>query len=138
MKIEVGNHGVVKCSLTLTHNGKEKTVHNLVLDTGAAETIIYRRAVRDLDIHLEENDEFVFMRGIGGRESALRKTVHLVQFMDFKVSNFLIDFGDDTQEYDHDEALENNEFNGLLGLDVLTVGGFIIDLEAMEVYRNVS
>lgn len=71
MQIEIGADGVILCSLKLIHNGQEKVVHNLVLDTGAAETIIYRRAVGELGIYLEENDEFVFMLGIGGREPAL-------------------------------------------------------------------
>lgn len=40
MHIEIGADGVILCSLKLRHNGKEKEVHNLVLDTGAAEIII--------------------------------------------------------------------------------------------------
>lgn len=135
MQIEIGADGVILCSLKLIHNGQEKVVHNLVLDTGAAETIIYRRAVGELGIYLEENDEFVFMLGIGGREPALRKNVHSIEFLDFTASNFPIDFGDE----DQDKKVSNNdqnEFDGLLGLDILTAGRFVIDLDEMEVYRK--
>ncbi|MCY0875123.1 MAG: aspartyl protease family protein [Firmicutes bacterium] len=136
MQIEIGADGVILCSLKLHHNGKEKEVYNLVLDTGAAETIIYRHAVRELGIYLEENDEFVFMRGIGGREPAFRKSVQAVEFLGFSASDFLIDFGDAMEG--EDEEFDEETVNGLLGLDVLKAGGFIIDLKAMEVYQKES
>ena len=131
MRIEVGPDGVILCSLKLRHNGKEKEVHNLVLDTGAAETIVYRHAVKELGIYLEEGDEFVFMRGIGGREPAFRKSVQLIEFLGFSAPNFSIDFGDALED---DETANDETVNGLLGLDVLTAGRFIIDLKSMELY----
>lgn len=136
MQIEIGADGIILCSLKLHHNGKEKEVYNLVLDTGAAETIIYRHAVRELGIYLEENDEFAFMRGIGGREPAFRKSVQAIEFLGFSASDFLIDFGDAMEG--EDEEFDEETVNGLLGLDVLKAGGFITDLKAMEVYQKES
>lgn len=126
MKIELEN-GLILCSLTLSYRGNEMTINNLILDTGASETLIYRHAVQDLDIHLEDDDEFVFMRGIGGREMAIRKKVTLIRFGGFNALHFPIDFGD--SEID-------SGINGLLGLDILTAGKFVIDLSKMEVHQK--
>lgn len=131
MKIELNPDGIILCSLKLIHHAREVIVHNLVLDTGASETIIYRHAVKDLDIHLEDNDEFVFMRGIGGRETAFRKKVKSVEFGNFVAADFPIDFGDVSEE-------EQSDFSGLLGLDILSAGRFVIDLDDMELYQKGS
>lgn len=136
MKIDIGPDGVILCTLKLRHNGNEKEVRNLVLDTGAAETIIYRHAVKELGIYLEETDEFVFMRGIGGREPAFRKTMESVKFLDFCAVNFPIDFGDSVEDEVMESTFDEEVVNGLLGLDVLSAGGFVIDLQLMELYQK--
>ncbi|QQE81613.1 retropepsin-like aspartic protease [Alicyclobacillus sp. SO9] len=113
--------GLVLCSLTLQHHGKQQIINNMVLDTGSSETLIYRHAVEDLDIHLEDEDEFVFMRGIGGRETSLRKQVDKVEFIGFTAQGFRVDFTD----------VDDNYINGLVGLDLLTAGHFIINLDTI-------
>lgn len=52
-----------------------------------------------------------------------------IEFLGFFAPDFSIDFGDALEERVDDETV-----NGLMGLDVLTAGGFIIDPKSMELY----
>lgn len=125
MKITTHN-GVILCSLKLNHQGREPIIDNMVLDTGASETLIYRHALHELDIHIEKGDEFVFMRGIGGREASFRKQIGSIEFAGFTAVGFKVDFTD----------ADERDINGLIGLDLLTAGRFIIDLDAMVIHSK--
>lgn len=126
MEIE-SRDGLLFVSLTLTHAGGMETIRDLVLDTGAAQSIIDLSAVRKLDMSSTREDEFVFMAGIGGRESALRKRIDHLQFDSYHMENTHLDFA----------YLDAHPgINGLLGSDILMGGRFVIDLDRMEVYRR--
>lgn len=62
------------------------------------------------------------MRGIGGREPALRKRVDFLQFDAYQWVYVKLDFG---YPYGH------TGINGLVGLDILERGRFIIDLDVL-------
>ncbi|BCJ87764.1 hypothetical protein skT53_27490 [Effusibacillus dendaii] len=67
------------------------------------------------------------MRGIGGKQRSLRKKVDGVRFGSFEINEMYVDFG-----------LLDSDIDGLIGLDILLSGRFIIDLANMEIYRNRS
>ena len=109
--------------MTIAFRGQETTVEDLVVDTGAVQSFIAIDAVDGLDIAPEPEDACVFMRGIGGRELSLRKRVDGIQFDTYHAINVLLDFG---------QLAGHEGINGLIGLDVLEAGRFVIDLDAMQ------
>lgn len=126
MKIELRD-GLLFVSLTLNHGGFGETISNLVLDTGAAQSILDMSAIRILDVSSKDEDEFVFMSGIGGRDSALRKRIDSIQFDSYHAANAYLDFA----------YLDAHPgINGLLGADILVSGRFVIKLDAMEVHQQ--
>lgn len=123
----VQRDGLLFVPVTIQLNGITQTIPDLVLDTGAAHSIINLSAVEALDVGAENGDEFVFLSGIGGKEPALRKRIDVVQFGGYTVEQAYMDFGD---------LGEHQDINGLLGSDILVNGRFIIDLDEMTLYQR--
>ena len=109
MKI-VYKKGLLYTSLEVTYKGKRKIVNDIIIDTGAAHTIISPDAVTELAVEPEGEDEFVTMYGIGGEQYAYRKCIDAIKLCDHEIKNIKVDFGliDDY-----------GKINGLLGLDIL-------------------
>lgn len=124
MKIEFMD-GLLFASITIMHQGKAKTLENVVIDTGATKSIISSDAAEELNIVPEKDDEIVVMRGIGGKQRSLRKKIDGIHFGSFEIHDTYLDFG-----------LLDSDMNGLIGLDILLNGRFIIDLENMEIYQR--
>ena len=124
MRIEF-RHGLIFTEVQLCFKGKNKVVKNIVIDTGASKSLISLEAVEDLGIKVENNDEIVVSYGIGGKEHAFVKKIDKVMIGNYGLDNFGIDFC--SQIYD--------DINGLLGLDILRDGGFIIDLKELTLCR---
>ncbi|GMA66117.1 retropepsin-like aspartic protease [Alicyclobacillus fastidiosus] len=126
MRIEERD-GLLFVSVTLSHKGITQLVDDVILDTGAAQSLIDMTAVEPMDIAAEGQDDFVFMSGIGGQEVALRKRIDFVQFGDYVIENAHVDFA----------YLDTHPgINGLLGADILLSGRFIIDLDEMALYQR--
>ena len=104
-------------------------VDDLVVDTGAVQSLISIDAVDGLDIAPEPEDECVFMRGIGGRELSLRKRVNAIRCDTYHSADVLLDFG---------QLAGHEGINGLIGLDILESGRFVIDLNAMQLRSMTS
>ncbi|MFD1363444.1 retropepsin-like aspartic protease [Lentibacillus salinarum] len=117
MKIKY-KHGLLLVDMTLRYNGKNKVIENLVVDTGAARTLISQNAVDDIGMQVDLHDKIVTYYGIGGKEYAFRKNVDSIQISDCTIENIEVDFNDFGYE----------DINGLLGLDLLMQAGFTIDL----------
>ncbi|QQE78908.1 hypothetical protein [Alicyclobacillus sp. SO9] len=79
-----------------------------------------------MDVVPEVGDQIITAFGIGGRDVANRKRIDQVQFGDFIGEGFQVDFG----RLDVD-------LDGLIGLDLLIAGNFIINLAKMEIYQDV-
>ncbi|UOF91691.1 hypothetical protein LSG31_05425 [Fodinisporobacter ferrooxydans] len=71
--------------------------------------------------------EITTMYGIGGEDHAFRKAVDKIQFDTFEADQFYLDFGYFEELYG---------INGIIGLDILLSGNFVIDLKGMEVYQK--
>lgn len=126
MKIDYRD-GLLFVSLTLEYGGHTPTVHNIILDTGAAQSLIAREAAEPLDIQTGDDDIIVPMLGIGGRDYALRKQIDGLKFGQYHIQNPFVDFGN----------LEAHPgIDGLLGSDILVPGRFVIDLDTLEIYQK--
>ncbi|MDC3413504.1 retroviral-like aspartic protease family protein [Aquibacillus sp. 3ASR75-11] len=125
MKIK-HKYGLLLVDITLTFNGKSKVIENMVVDTGAARTLISQDIVEDIGLQVELQDRIVTYFGVGGKEHAFRKQVGQIQISDFMVQKVEVDFND----FGYDDI------NGLLGLDLLMKAGFNIDLLNLEMNMN--
>lgn len=124
MKLDLVD-GLLFSSIVITHHGATITIHDVVIDTGAAESIISIDAVDGLFQSYEQEDQIRFMTGIGGREASIRRKIDQVKFDSFLASDFHLDFG---------RIGEYSGINGLIGLDLLIPGKFMIDLRQLKIY----
>ena len=122
MKIEY-REGLLFISIDLVYQSRRKTINNIVIDTGASETIISSDIVEDLDIFADPNDKIVSYYGVGGSmHNAFVKTIDEIKIGESKIKKAKVDFG----------LIDiNDEINGLLGLDILIDTKVIIDLKNM-------
>ncbi len=120
--------GLLHSSITINYQGKQKNIDHVIVDTGAARTIISADEVFDLGVFATANDEINVMYGIGGEDYSFRKIVDEIQFASFNSQEFAIDFG----ELDGGFGI-----NGIIGLDILLSGNFIIDLDSMVIHSTI-
>lgn len=121
------SEGLLFTSVKVFYQGKKTTVENVVIDTGAARTVISPDAVADIGIKYGLGDRIVGAYGIGGQQYAFEKRVEGVRFGSFSVGPRNLDFGLIDQE---------GKINGLLGLDLLMEVGVVIDLKNLVFYEG--
>jgi len=125
MKLELVNR-LLEVELTIFYKGKKKIIDKLVIDTGAAHTLISSDIVEDIGIYFENGDPLVSAYGIGGEEYSFRKSVDFIKLGTHEISEMKLDF----------ENLDDWGIHGLIGLDILMNRKFIIDLEKLELVQN--
>ncbi|MCD8510580.1 MAG: retroviral-like aspartic protease family protein [Bacillus sp. (in: Bacteria)] len=125
MKLAYVNH-LLEVKMTISYKGKRKTIDKLVIDTGAAHTLISSDIVDELGIFFENRDHLISSYGIGGEEYSFRKPVDYIKLDNYEIPDFNLDFGN----------LDDWGINGLIGLDILMNGQFIIDLKKLELIQN--
>lgn len=123
MKLEYRD-GLLFASLTLAHCGRAVTVNNVIVDTGAADTIIDIIAVEPLQLAADEDDVIVRMAGLGGFDYAVRTAVDTLTFAGYTLIRPSVDFGN---------LVAHPAIYGLLGMDILLQGQFVIVLRAMTI-----
>lgn len=126
MKIDIID-GLLLTSVTIEYQARVKTVDRVVVDTGASHTILSSDAVSDLGIAFKTGDIIIESHGIGGSDYAFQKKVDNIHFADYTLQGCYLDFG----------QLQWGNLNGLIGLDVLLAGSFVIDLKQMEIYSTI-
>ena len=118
--------GLLFTSIEISFHGKTKNINNIVIDTGASDTLISQDCVDDIGIMVTNEDEIVMSYGIGGKEHAFVKKVDSIKIEELQLNNISLDFS----------SFKYNEINGLLGLDILLKKGFIIDLDELTMYLH--
>jgi predicted aspartyl protease len=113
-------------SLMICYNGRSLTIDSLVIDTGAAHSLLSSDIVTEIGIKFENGDKLVRSFGIGGDEYSFRKQIDQIQLGDLTIKDIRIDFGVFHEDINH--------INGLIGLDILKSGNMIIDLYQMQMY----
>jgi hypothetical protein len=117
---------LLQTSMTITYKGISLTIDHLVIDTGAAHSLISSDTVSQMGIKFQNGDKLVRSFGIGGDEYSFRKRVDQIQLGSLILNDVNIDFGVFHEDIDH--------INGLIGLDILKSGEVIIDLHSMKMY----
>ncbi|WP_339254281.1 retropepsin-like aspartic protease [Sporosarcina sp. FSL W8-0480] len=125
MKLGVVNQ-LLEVEMIISYKNKSKRLDKLVVDTGAAHTLISTDIVEDLGIFFENGDPLVSSYGIGGVEYSFRKPVDLIKFGTHEIKEMKLDFGN----------LHEWGINGLIGLDILLDGQFIIDLKDLVMVQS--
>lgn len=124
MKLEYRD-GLIYASIEIKYRNKSTKIDKIVVDTGAAETMISPDIVENIGIFAEKDDRIISYYGVGGSiHNAFEKTVDLIKFNDYQTNNISIDFG---------VIDPKGEINGLIGLDLLIKMGAIINLKTMEI-----
>ncbi len=113
--------------ITISFRGKEKVLKNVVVDTGAAQSIINSLAVEDIDIIPEYVGEISTTFGIGGEMAFFTKIVDSFKVADIEFTSLELDFG---------EIDSKGELMGLIGLDILEKLRAVIDVEIPLVYEK--
>jgi predicted aspartyl protease len=124
MQIEFRD-GLLFTEITIHFNGRSKVINNIVIDTGASNSLISQDEVDDIGIKVTLEDEIITSYGIGGKEHAFVKTVELIEVGDFILKHVQLDF----------TSFKYHKINGLLGLDILMSGRFNIDLHKLVLLR---
>jgi len=123
MKIEFRD-GLLFTSIEIKYMGKSKVIDNIVIDTGAAQSLFSQESVDDIGLKVHGEDEIVASYGIGGKEFTFVKAVDSIKIGNFSVDSIPLDF----------TIFQYDDINGLLGLDLLMKAEFIIDLKSLEMY----
>ena len=126
MKIEYVNE-LLFANIKITYKGKTKNIDNVIVDTGAAHSLLSVDSVSDIGISVNYGDSIVTMYGIGGEDYAFRRMVDKIELGSIEIENCYIDFGMLDVRYG---------INGLIGLDLLMREKVIIDLNILRVFRS--
>jgi predicted aspartyl protease len=125
MKLELIDY-LLQTSMTVKYNGVSMQIDNLIVNTGAAHSLLSSDIVSEIGVKFQDGDRLVRSLGIGGDEYSFRKRIDQIQLGNLVLSDISIDFGVFHEDLDH--------INGLIGLDILKSGEMIIDLQHMKMY----
>lgn len=111
-------------SIQISFRGRTKVLENIVVDTGAAETIISPDAVEEIGIFAELEDSVNSFYGVGGGlHNFFTKNAVKVKLGEINLEAVKMDFG---------VIDPQGHINGLLGLDLLMKLGAVIDLKRLS------
>jgi predicted aspartyl protease len=118
--------GLLFTSIEIFYRGTMKKIENIVIDTGASQTLISQDSVDDIGIKVSGEDEIITSYGIGGKEHAFIKHVDKILVGEYSIENCTLDF----------TVFQYEDINGLLGLDLLIDAGFNINLRDLKMYLH--
>lgn len=120
MKMEFRG-GLLFTSVQISFRGNTKVVENIVVDTGAAESIISPDVLEDIGIFAELEDSVNSFYGVGGSlHNFFSKKIDEIELGLLSLNDIKMDFG---------VIDPKGEINGLLGLDLLMKVGAVINLK---------
>ncbi len=110
-------------SIALTHRGVTIVVPEVLVDTGAASTVVNADIASQVGIVAERTDRLRTLRGVGGHEYVFVRQVDRLAVGQVGVAAFDIEVG----EMDY-----GFEISAILGMDFLRRAGAIIDLRHLR------
>ena len=106
-------HDLAFVTATLTYRGTTVSVPDLLVDTGAASTVLNADLAADTGVFLEPSDRLRTLRGVGGREYVFVRRVDRLAI--------------------GDHGLDDFEIGGILGMDFLRTAGAVVDLDRLTI-----
>ena len=122
MKIKY-KYGLLLVDISLTFKGKRIVIENMVVETGAARTLISQNVLEEIGLGVDLQDRIVTYYGTGWKEYAFRKRVDQIQKGEFTAKEVELDFNDFGS-------------NGLIGLDLLMKAGDNLDLSKLQMNKS--
>jgi predicted aspartyl protease len=117
-------HELAFVTATLTHRGTTIEIPDVVVDTGAASTVIDADHAAKAGIYLEPTDRLRRLRGVGGHEHVFVR----------KIDRFAVDVRSlDGFEIEMGELDYGFQLGGILGMDFLRAARAILDLGALTI-----
>jgi predicted aspartyl protease len=117
-------HELAFVTATLAYRGTTIEIPDVLVDTGAASTVIDADHAAKAGIYLEPTDRLRRLRGVGGHEHVFVR----------KIDWFAIDGrGLDGFEIEMGELDYGFQLGGILGMDFLRAAGAILDLGALTI-----
>lgn len=111
-------------SISITYNDKSIEIPKMLIDTGSGTTVLSADIVSEIGITPAPNDIIYSIRGVGGRETVFSRKIDNIRIGDNICDNFEVEIGG--MDYGF-------EINGILGMDLLTHLGIIIDLKELKI-----
>ena len=115
-------HELAFATVTLVHRGVSMVVRDVLVDTGAASTVVNADVVAEAGLVPEAGDVLRTLRGVGGREHVFVRQIDRIVVGGVSVAPFDVEVG----EMDYGISM-----GGILGMDYLRAVGAVIDLRAM-------
>ncbi len=120
----ISQHELVYVTATLTYRGTTLEIPDVLVDTGAASTVINADLAADAGIYLEPRDQLRRLRGVGGHEHVFMRQVDRFAVGDQGLDGFDVEIG----EMDY-----GFELGGIIGMDFLRTARAIIDLGKLTI-----
>lgn len=115
--------GLLLVPVTVTYQGREVQVPDMVVDTGSATTMLSADIVAQIGIVPEHRDVLHVIHGVGRTEVVFSRRVDRLQVGSQAIGPFEIEVGGIDEAFD---------INGILGTDFLLCTGAIIDMGALQ------
>jgi len=110
--------------ITISYNGNILEIPDVLIDTGSATTILSTDIVASVQIMPLPQDILYTIRGVGGSEVVFSRQVDYLKIGECSIADFEIEVG--FMDYGF-------EINGILGMDILSRAGAIINLKEMRI-----
>lgn len=115
--------GLLLVPVTVTYQGREVQVPDMVVDTGSATTMLSADIVAQIGIVPERQDVLHVIHGVGRTEVVFSRCVDRLQVGSQAIGPFEIEVGGIDEAFD---------INGILGTDFLLCTGAIIDMGTLQ------
>jgi predicted aspartyl protease len=120
----ISRHELVFVTATITHRGVTVAIPDVLVDTGAASTVINADLAADAGIYLESTDLLRRLRGVGGHEHVFVRKLDNLAIGDRGIDDFEVEIGELSYRLD---------IGGILGMDFLRAANAIIDLGSLTI-----
>lgn len=117
-------HDLAFVTATLTYSGTSIEIPDVLVDTGAASTVINADHAAEAGIHVRPTDRLRRLRGVGGHEHVFVRRIDRLAIGEQGADDFEIEIG----EMDY-----GFEIGGILGMDFLRAAKAVIDLGKLSI-----
>lgn len=120
----ISRHDLAFVTATLRYGGITIEIPDVLLDTGAASTVVNADLAAEAGVSVSPTDRLRRLRGVGGHEHVFTRHVDRFAVGDNGLDNFELEIG----EMDY-----GFELGGILGMDFLRATGAVIDLAKLTI-----
>lgn len=112
-------HDLAFVTATLTYAGTSIDISDVLVDTGAASTIVNADLAADAGVYVNPSDTLRRLRGVGGHEHVFTRRVDRFAIGAHGLADFELEVG---------EMDDGIRIGGILGMDFLGAASGVIDL----------